>query len=150
MTEQEIQKLKEQNEKMKDFLFTIKHWIDIELSVNYLKGENENFILSKMSTFQKFQTETEKMISEICDKEQEILDCASKPEESDKSLKAENEGLKKQLKDYENTLSEYADEKNWYDNHSPYTNTTEGVYMNCEPNETGFELAKETLRKWKK
>lgn len=65
MTKQEIEKLQQQNKKMKDFLFTIKHWIDTELSVNYLKGEIENFVLSKMDTFQKFQTETEKIISEI-------------------------------------------------------------------------------------
>ena len=67
MTEQEIEKLKQQNKKMKDFLFIIKHWIDVELSVNYLMGEMDNFVLSKMDTFQKFQTETEKIISEICD-----------------------------------------------------------------------------------
>lgn len=67
MTEEEIEKLKQQNKKMKDFLFTIKHWIDVELSVNYLKGEMDNFVLSKMDTFQKFQTEIEKMISDICD-----------------------------------------------------------------------------------
>ena len=65
MTKQEIEKLKEQNEKMKDFLFTIKHWIDTELSVNYLRGERQDFVLSKMETFQKFQTETEKMIIDI-------------------------------------------------------------------------------------
>lgn len=62
-----IEKLKQQNKKMKDFLFTIKHWIDVELSVNYLKGEMNNFVLSKMDTFQKFQTETEKILSEIYD-----------------------------------------------------------------------------------
>lgn len=66
MTDKEIEKLKQQNKKMKDFLFTIKHWIDVELSVNYLKGEIDNFVLSKMDTFQKFQTETEKIISEVC------------------------------------------------------------------------------------
>lgn len=135
---------------MKDFLFIIKHWIDVELSVNYLKGEIQNYVLSKMETFQKYQTETEKMISEIFDKEQEMPDCISKLDESNKNLKAENEELKKQLKDYEDVLTEYADEKNWYDNYSPYTNTTEGVYVNCEPNETGFEIAKEMLEKWKK
>lgn len=56
---------------MKDFLFNIKHWIDVELSVNYLKGEMDNFVLSKMDTFQKFQAETEKIISEICDNDLE-------------------------------------------------------------------------------
>ncbi len=65
MTNKEIQKLKEQNEKMKDFLFVIKHWIDTELSVNYLRGEIQDYVLSKMETFQKYQTETEKMIREI-------------------------------------------------------------------------------------
>lgn len=58
--------------------------------------------------------------------------------------------LKEQLKDYEKALKEYADEKNWYDNRSSYSDAIEGVYMNCEPNETGFELAKTTLKKWKK
>ena len=57
MTNKEIQKLKEQNEKMKDFLFVIKHWIDTELSVNYLRGEIQDYVLSKMETFQKYQTD---------------------------------------------------------------------------------------------
>lgn len=65
MTNKEIKKLKEQNEKMKDFLFVIKNWIGNEMSVNYFRGERQDFVLSKMVTFQKFQTETEKMISEI-------------------------------------------------------------------------------------
>lgn len=65
MTNKEIEKLKQQNEKMKDFLFVIKHWIDTELSINYLRGEIQDYVLSKMETFQKFQTETEKMIREI-------------------------------------------------------------------------------------
>ena len=65
MTDKEIQKMKEQNEKMKDFLFVIKNWIGNELSVNYLRGERQDFVLSKLETFQKFQTETEKMIMDI-------------------------------------------------------------------------------------
>ncbi len=65
MTKQEIEKLQQQNEKMKDFLFVIKNWIGNEMSVNYFRGERQDFVLSKMVTFQKFQTETEKIISEI-------------------------------------------------------------------------------------
>jgi len=69
-------------------------------------------------------------------------------------LKAENQRLKEQLKDYEKALEKYADEKNWGEN-------VRGIYNfhykeNWEYLErplapviyNGRSLARETLKKW--
>lgn len=110
--------------------------------------QNERYDLKRKQVKEEKEAYTNSLMNVLKDKvimEKDVKDSILM---ANCDLIAENERLKKQLKDYEEALKEYADEKNWRDRGSPYM--TLAVYVNCEPDEIGYEPAKRTLKKWGK
>ena len=87
-----------------------------------------------------FSIELFKSLEAITRGKKVVKDCILK---ADCDLMAENERLKKQLKDYEKTLKEYADRHNWSD----CWGECDGLVWETGDNK-GWETAQEILKKW--